>query len=342
MQLPHPALALGFAACQAVLNPCDVGGVDGGQQPVGLRPCLRGRVTADHVNPQAVPQDSSGVNGQPTDPVQLLGDRGQRLAPGEIHVGVLGRHRPRGRRRPAEEHRRYRIGRVVQLRAFDPDVLPGIGHRLPRGPQLPHDVQELGGAGVARLLVQEVPVGALLVRFATGDDVEQQASGRVPLEGPGHLGRQGGTEQPGPKSHQKFQGRGRFDQHRRRQPRVLTPQSGGRENRLEPVVFGGRTDLVQIPQRGGPVAGHRRAVPARDQIPRIAVGRQKPMKRETHVTILFRPCAQKAPSFAIRGRRARVETFEIAFPARGSAAAPEGNTIAMFPVVARLVATATM
>ncbi|ARV84258.1 alkanesulfonate monooxygenase [Mycobacterium intracellulare subsp. chimaera] len=66
------------------------------------------------------------------------------------------------------------------------------------------------------------------------------------------------------------------------------------------------------------------------------------MKRETHVTILFRPCAQKAPSFAIRSRRARVETFEIAFPARGSAAAPEGNTIAMFPVVASLVATATM
>ncbi|CAG7064346.1 hypothetical protein PICSAR18_02361 [Mycobacterium avium subsp. paratuberculosis] len=287
VQLPHPALALGLAARQAGLHPLDVGRVDRRQQPVGLGPRRVRGVAADHVNPQAVLQDSPRVDGQPADPVQLLGDRGQRFAPGEIDVGVLGGHRSGRRRGAAEEHRGYRVGRVVQLRALDPDVFSRKGDRLWRGPQLPHHVQEFGGARVPRLLVQEVAVGALLVRFAAGDHVQQQPSLRVPLEGAGHLRGQRRAQQPGTERDQKLQRLGRFDQHRRRQPRVLTPQSRRREDGLEAVVLGGRADLVQVPQRGRPVTGHRRAVPARDQVPRIAVGRQKPVKRQTQFTILF-------------------------------------------------------
>ena len=56
----------------------------------------------------------AGLAGKAANPVEFLADRRHRLTPGEVDVGVLGRDRPGGSRRSAEEHRRYRVGRVVQ------------------------------------------------------------------------------------------------------------------------------------------------------------------------------------------------------------------------------------
>ena len=170
VQLQHAALPLGFAAPQAGLHPLDVCRVDGRQQPVG--PGFRGGVPADHVDPQAVLQNPAVIGAQSTNPIQFLADRRQGLAPGEIDVGVFSRDRTGSRRRSAEEHRGQRVGPVVQCRALDADVVTGEGHRLIRRPQLPHHMQKLGGAGVPRLFVQEIPVGPLFMRFTTGDDVE--------------------------------------------------------------------------------------------------------------------------------------------------------------------------
>jgi hypothetical protein len=43
-------------------------------------------------------------------------------------------------------------------------------------PKVPDDGQELPRARVAVVFFQEVPVGALLLLFASGDDVDEQPS----------------------------------------------------------------------------------------------------------------------------------------------------------------------
>ena len=55
-----------------------------------------------------------------------------------------------------------------------PSKVTGVG----RFPQFPHHVQEFAGACVALLLVQEVAVGLLLVRFTAGHHIQQQPAAR--------------------------------------------------------------------------------------------------------------------------------------------------------------------
>ena len=71
-------------------------GVHAGQQASGRRPGLGGGVTTDDVEPDAEPQRSiigaSGVGGQGADAFDPFSDHGGRLAPGQVHVDVAGRH----------------------------------------------------------------------------------------------------------------------------------------------------------------------------------------------------------------------------------------------------------
>lgn len=102
--------------------------------------------------------------------------RQQRLTPGEVGVGVPRGHGSGRFGGAAEEDRRHRVGTVVQQRLAYLDVLTVEAHRFGRGPQLPDDIEEFAGAGVALGLVQEIAVGLLLVRFAAGHHVQQQPS----------------------------------------------------------------------------------------------------------------------------------------------------------------------
>jgi hypothetical protein len=54
-------------------------------------------------------------------------------------------------------------------------------------PQRADDFEELPGALVAGVLVEEVAVHPLLVALSPGDDVEQQSAAGQVLEGTGHL-----------------------------------------------------------------------------------------------------------------------------------------------------------
>jgi hypothetical protein len=187
VQTQHATLPLGFTARQAGLHPLDVCRVDRRKQPISFGPRFLGGVAADHVDPQAVLQLPPNITGQPANPVEFLANRGRRFPPGEVDVSVFGRNRTCGSRRSSEEHRWHRVGPVVQRRTLDPDVVSGERHRRFRRPQLPHHIQKLAGADVPRLFVQKIPIGPLLMRFTTGDDVEQQSTARVPLIRRRHL-----------------------------------------------------------------------------------------------------------------------------------------------------------
>ena len=97
-------------------------------------------------------------------------------------------------------------------------------------------MQELGGALVPLLLVQEIAVRLLFVRLTAGDDVEKQPALGVALERTRHLRGQRRTHEPGPERHQEFQRSGGVDEHRRCQPRVLTPRAGRGQTPSKPLV----------------------------------------------------------------------------------------------------------
>ncbi len=130
------------------------------------------------------------------DPLDLLPHGGRRLAPGQVDVGVPGRHRAGGLRAAAEVQRRHRGGRERQRGLFDVDVLTLVRDGL-TGPQPADHVEELVAARIPRVLVQVVAEGALFVRLAADDDVEQDPPRRMPGERRRHLCRQG-RARPGP------------------------------------------------------------------------------------------------------------------------------------------------
>ena len=93
-------------------------------------------------------------------------------------------------RRAAEIERRMRRlhRRKEQLPAFDADVLAGDVDRL-AGEQRLVGMQELAGDLVALGMADEDAVALVLDRVAAGDDVDQQAPVRQPVEGRGHARR---------------------------------------------------------------------------------------------------------------------------------------------------------
>jgi hypothetical protein len=186
VQREHPLLPLGLAPRQPGLYGLHGLGVEPFEQPVRLGPRLRGRVTRDDMQPDTEPERPPLLGRQPPDPGDLLGDLGRRLAPSEVHVHVLGGDLPRDRRRSPEVHLGHRVGQPRQLRVLDAQMLTGQIDGL-AVPQLPYDLQEFAGTAVPVVLVEEVPVGPLLVALAAGDDVEEQPSAGLPLERGRHL-----------------------------------------------------------------------------------------------------------------------------------------------------------
>src|SRR5690606_11744914 len=151
---------------------------------------------------------------------------------------------------------------------FDGDVRADVADRL-AVPQPPDDVEELAGARVAAVLVQEVAVGPLFGAFPTGHHVQQEALSGVPLERRGHLCRQGRRQRAWTERDEERQwprGRG---EHGRREPRVLAPGPGRGEGAVEAELFGATDDLPQVFEGRGAVLPRRRrgdAVAAADEV----------------------------------------------------------------------------
>ena len=152
------------------------------------------------------------------------------------------------------------------------------GYRILRCPQPADDVEEFAAPRVAGLLFQEVAERPLLDALAAGDDVQQQPALRLPLKGGRHLRRQRRADQSRAQRDQILQRLGAADQHRGGQPGVFAPLTGGREHTLEAVDLGGLGELDEVAQIGRPVAVHGAAVAAGNQVARVPVSRQEPMK----------------------------------------------------------------
>ena len=122
--------------------------------------------------------------------------------------------------------------------------------------------------------------------LAAGDDVEEEPSAGLPLEGGGHLGGERGRDEAGAEGDQELQAFGVLADHRGGQPGVLAPGTGGGERADEAEVLGGAGDLAQIGDRRRPVPaglGGGRAVAAADDVAAVAVGGQEPVEGEGHV-----------------------------------------------------------
>ena len=219
-----------------------------------------------------------GRGGQGPHLAHLLGGHGRRLAPHQPRVGVAGGHPLAGVGRAPEEDRRLRVGRRRHRGALDPVVVAGEveGRAAPRAP---HDLQELGGAGVAGVLVEEVAEAALLLAAAPGHDVEQQPAARQPLERDGLLGGQGRRHRPRPEGDEEPQAGGLGEQRRGRHPGVLAPRAGGREHGVEADLLGRPRHLGQVVEAGRATA--RRGAEA-DDVAAVAGGGQEPVDGERH------------------------------------------------------------
>ncbi|EGJ79002.1 putative alkanesulfonate monooxygenase [Streptomyces sp. Tu6071] len=280
----HPPLPLRLAAAQPPLDVLDELLVDPVEQPRRLGPRVLRAVPRERVQPDTEAHLAPFPGRQLPHRADLLRDGGGRLAPRQVHVRVPGRHAQRGGRRAAEVHGRHGVGEPPEARALDPEVLPGVVHG-PAAPQAPYDVQELVRAGVAPVLVEEVPERALLGALATGHDVEQQPPARLPLVGGGHLRRERRRERAGAEGHKELEALGVLAEHRRRQPGVLAPRAGRRQRPLEAELFGGARDEGQVLDGGRAVAaarGHGRAVAAADDLAAVAVGGQEPVEGQRH------------------------------------------------------------
>ena len=209
----------------------------------------------------------------------LLRDRGRRLAPGQVDVGVLGRDLAGGRRGAAEVDLRDRVGQLLEAGVLDAQVLAGERHLL-AGPEPAHDREELAAALVALVLVEEVAVGALLVRLAAGDDVEQQAAPAEVLEGRGHLGGQGRRRQAGAEGDEELEPLRERGEHRGGEPGVLAPGAGRGQRGLEAELLGAAGDLAEVGHAGRAAGGAvLDAVAAADDVASVAsVGGQEPVE----------------------------------------------------------------
>ena len=193
------------------------------------------------------------------------------LAPGQVHVAMLGRDLHPGLRRAAEVERR--VGplhrREEEARILDREMRAGVVHRLARHQPAP-DLQELAGDGIAGGVVEEDAVALELDRVAAGDDVDEQAAARDPVQRRRHPRRHRGLLQPRPHGHEEAQALGQRDEGAGDDPAVLAAAARGQQDAVIAELVHGLRYLAQVGERG-------LARPDRGaEIAAVAVGRDEP------------------------------------------------------------------
>jgi hypothetical protein len=213
----------------------------------GLGPGGFGGLAADDVQADPEAQLAAAVLGPDPDGIELVGHRLERLAPGEVHVGMFGGDVECRRRAPAEVDVRPR-GCGHDRRAVDPEMAALVGDGLTR-PEEAEDGQEVGGALVAALLVEVVAVTTLLHVVAAGHDIEQQPTARDALVGRRRLGRQRRSLQSGAEGDEIFEALGPLGERSREDPGVLAPTARRREGAGEAEALGGaghHPDVIEV------------------------------------------------------------------------------------------------
>lgn len=114
---------------------------------------------------------------------------------------------------------------------------------------------DLVGAGVAVIVCQLVPVGALFGRIAARHHVQCEPAAREPPEGVGLLGDQRGTGEPGAERHEEADPGGVLRERGRQDPGVDAAESHRGQQRVETGLFGSPCDLGEVRDVGGPTRG---------------------------------------------------------------------------------------
>ena len=214
------------------------------------------------------------------DRLELLAQRRRRLAPAEVHVHVTRGDPERRGGGAAEVDGRGRGRQLLEVRPLDRHVLAVEVDGL-AAPEVAHDSQELGGARVAAGLLEAVPERALFLGVATGDHVQQQPATAVALERRCHLCGERRADQAGAKGDHELEPLGPLGEHCGRDPSVVAPQPRRRERAVEAQLLGGKRDLGQVAERGGPrTPRHPERPRLLDQPAPVALSRQEPVKRE--------------------------------------------------------------
>ena len=203
--------------------------------------------------------------------LELLGDLGRRLAPGEIFVDGLGGNRHAGGRRASEIKRGMRMlhRQEQQLAVFDANVLAVIVDDL-AGEHLLVDGEELARDDVARVVFEEHAVALVLHGITAGDDIDEEAAFGDAVEGGGHAGCNAGGEEAGPHGDEETQlPRGR-DHGGGNHPGILAAPPGRQQHAVVAKLICSLCHLAQVAERDLPSAFGCAEIVA------VAVRRQEP------------------------------------------------------------------
>jgi len=140
----------------------------------------------------------------------------------------------------------------------------------------PPDAGEFHRSLVAFGVGQVQAVGGQLVRVAAGDQVEQRATAREPIQRCRLARRHGGRNDPRAQRDEEFQALGERDQRGSHQPGILAGAAGGNQHAAKTEAVGGLGDLAEVAVVDGAGAF------AGTEVLAVAMGGQEPEDVETH------------------------------------------------------------
>ena len=131
---------------------------------------------------------------------------------------------------------------------------------IPLVPRAHDHVEELGGAAVAAVVIDGLPLATVvpkevavlreLVQVAARDDVQEDAPAGEPVEAGRHACRDGRRDEAGPERHEELDALCVLGERRCDHPRVEAHLAGRHEHRLEAGGFGAASDFDEVFERG--------------------------------------------------------------------------------------------
>ncbi len=186
----------------------------------------------DEVDAQSEPELAAARLGAFAHDLDLLGDLGRRLAPGQVRIDMLGRNIDGRIGRAAEPDRRGRLhGGEIQPRALHRDVLAGEVDRLV-AQQTAVDGQEFRRVRVALVMAEEDAVAFELRWIAAGNDIDEKAPIADAIERGGLAGCKRRRGHARPKRDEKFELLREWRKGCSRDPGIIATAPRGNEHAL--------------------------------------------------------------------------------------------------------------
>ena len=197
------------------------------------------------MHPQAKAQRAATRRGPGARRGELFRDRGGRLGPGQVDIGMLRRDVDAGAGGAAEPQRRVRALHTVEGEppALGGEVAAAEIHHLAAEQAAP-DGQEFMRLLIAVVMREVHPVHRELGRVAAGDDIQQQAAVADTVQCRGLPGGQRRGQDARTQRHQQAQPFREWSDRRGVGPAVLAMRSGGQQDAAIAETIGGDGDLT--------------------------------------------------------------------------------------------------